>query len=561
MNVLKQQLAWIQQQLSQLTASQKMLAAALAALMFVTIVYWGKYAGTPDLVAVTETTYPPERIAAIQGALTARGITSTAGSDGRIMVAADQRMQAFATLAWGKMLPANSSAAIDKIVGQMTLWDSAAKTEKLWTEQKQVVLGQMMSSWPDVETAEVILAVPEHRSLSMPTEPRATVNITLKEGVKPNKNLALTTAEFMTGSLVGLTRSNVKVTINGAHYRLPSEDDGGIDAGGDILTLQQQWDKFFTDKIERSIVNCGNSIVSVNISLDLNKTVSKKTELDPKNTVDYEHRSTEKTDQSTVPGPSGEPGTIPNTGASVGAAGGGGGGAGTSNKENTEETKTAFGQVTTDTAKPAGNGTVTSAAIQVPYSHFVGIWKNLNPKATNEPEEPLLQPLMTAEFDNVRAMVMSATGITDPKKVSVMRYYESEPMVVAAKPTSAGQVIGIVNGYGKEIGLSALALVSLLMVSGIVKKGAAPMPTVNSDGLAAQKRELESIMNGGATGGIASPQHENVSAAEEGSTALEALELDEETNQTQQMVAQVTNLVKENPDGAVSLVKRWLNRQ
>jgi len=46
----------------------------------------------------------------------------------------------------------------------------------------------------------------------------------------------------------------------------------------------------------------------------------------------------------------------------------------------------------------------------------------------------------------------------------------------------------------------------------------------------------------------------------EGNAMLDAMELDEESVKTQQMLDQVSTLVTENPDAAASLVKRWLNR-
>jgi flagellar biosynthesis/type III secretory pathway M-ring protein FliF/YscJ len=38
------------------------------------------------------------------------------------------------------------------------------------------------------------------------------------------------------------------------------------------------------------------------------------------------------------------------------------------------------------------------------------------------------------------------------------------------------------------------------------------------------------------------------------------MEMDEDSVRTQQMLDQVSTMVKENPDGAASLVKRWLSR-
>jgi len=45
-----------------------------------------------------------------------------------------------------------------------------------------------------------------------------------------------------------------------------------------------------------------------------------------------------------------------------------------------------------------------------------------------------------------------------------------------------------------------------------------------------------------------------------GTPTLEAMELGEEEMQGQQMVDQVNSMVKDNPDAAAQLVKRWLNR-
>jgi len=48
--------------------------------------------------------------------------------------------------------------------------------------------------------------------------------------------------------------------------------------------------------------------------------------------------------------------------------------------------------------------------------------------------------------------------------------------------------------------------------------------------------------------------------ARDGNPLLNAVELDEDAARTQQMLDQVSTLVKDNPDAAASLVKRWMNR-
>jgi flagellar biosynthesis/type III secretory pathway M-ring protein FliF/YscJ len=45
-----------------------------------------------------------------------------------------------------------------------------------------------------------------------------------------------------------------------------------------------------------------------------------------------------------------------------------------------------------------------------------------------------------------------------------------------------------------------------------------------------------------------------------GDAVLAGMELDEDAVKTQQMLEQVSTMVKDNPEAAASLVKRWLNR-
>jgi flagellar biosynthesis/type III secretory pathway M-ring protein FliF/YscJ len=122
------------------------------------------------------------------------------------------------------------------------------------------------------------------------------------------------------------------------------------------------------------------------------------------------------------------------------------------------------------------------------------------------------------------------------------------PSNIAAVPQAATMSIPVTIGrYGKEIALSGLALVSLFMISMMVKKSApAPIPAA---ALVANSPPPP-LMAGEAVAGEATG----------GNSMLDGMELDEDAIKTEQMLDQVSTLVKENPDGAAALVKRWLNR-
>jgi len=89
MDFVKQQLQRIQQQLVGLTASQKMLTAALVAIMVMTLLYWGRYAGTADMEPLFDQQLSASDMGAIQQRLALKGIKpSTSG--GQLLVPADR---------------------------------------------------------------------------------------------------------------------------------------------------------------------------------------------------------------------------------------------------------------------------------------------------------------------------------------------------------------------------------------------------------------------------------------------------------------------------------------
>lgn len=72
MDLFKAQFDRIQKQLAGLTASQKMLTATLVAIMVMTLVWWGHYAGEAEMEPVLDQSFTQEDIGRITNELTAR---------------------------------------------------------------------------------------------------------------------------------------------------------------------------------------------------------------------------------------------------------------------------------------------------------------------------------------------------------------------------------------------------------------------------------------------------------------------------------------------------------
>jgi flagellar biosynthesis/type III secretory pathway M-ring protein FliF/YscJ len=92
-----------------------------------------------------------------------------------------------------------------------------------------------------------------------------------------------------------------------------------------------------------------------------------------------------------------------------------------------------------------------------------------------------------------------------------------------------------------------LAVISLFMVSMMVRKGAPPPAMAPLPPEPSEPRDI-------------SASEHIVGNVGEGNAALDGMELDEDAVKAQQMLDQVQQMVQTNPEGAAGLVKRWLNR-
>src|SRR5438270_109774 len=104
MDFLKSQLARLQQQFGQLSASQKMPSVSLVAIMVMTLRWWGRYAGTAGMEAVLEQDMAPEEVARVTGELRGRGIPYTTQGT-RILVPGDRKTEVLGIMIYGNMLP------------------------------------------------------------------------------------------------------------------------------------------------------------------------------------------------------------------------------------------------------------------------------------------------------------------------------------------------------------------------------------------------------------------------------------------------------------------------
>jgi flagellar biosynthesis/type III secretory pathway M-ring protein FliF/YscJ len=252
--------------------------------------------------------------------------------------------------------------------------------------------------------------------------------------------------------------------------------------------------------------------------------------------------------------PGHEPGVNPNVSVQVDAGGGG-------DKLEKSRSRTSFDGKADETVTrrdvPRHVVEGLSASVNVPRSFLAGIFKRENPdkEPTDEEIEARVWPALR---EKIIAQAQGALK-TETEMIKVA-WFPDDAMTmfgVSAEETAlADGMMGYVHQYGGTAGMAGLAVLSLFMMLMMVRKagegpvlpGEAPPKRKASRGARSGEDDVESI------GLDVLPVGE--AAATDG--AMVGLEIDEQTLQTQQIVEQIANMVKDDPKASIGIIERWI---
>ena len=543
MDFLKGQLDKIQQQLGGLNASQKMLTGSLVAIMVMTLLWWGRYAGTAEMEPVLEQAFSDGNIGAAQMLLKSNGITTKIEND-RILVPADKLEEAVASLAFAGLMPTDSASAFDEMTKKLNSFMPQTMTEAMFKEAKQQTMQNVIRRWPGVKQVDVWIEPPGPRRLGTRNEATASISITMKDAGPGTRKLAESAAAFVAGAQRQLPVQNIAVVIGERRYKM--SDSGGVAGSDELGEVLARHEKYYQNKVEELYPYIEGLLVKVSVNVNTTTLQSQNKVYDTIQQKEKRTNTRSQTEPVVTGGNVAEPGAIPNTGASIdpqpqqAAAG----------EKSTEQSETDYenfaGLKNIIESTPAGKFSAVSAAVRVPRSYFLRVFRN-STGSTAEPTLDALQPFIDKEVEKMREDVVVTAAIEDRTRVAVSMYDDSPgPLRAAATVTPTGTLATSVGAYGKEIAIGALAVISLFMVSMMVRKGT-PAPVIAA---AAPPRETPRLDGLPEVAGIVGDSGQ----------LLDGMELDEDAVRTQQMLDQVSTLVGENPDAAANLVKRWLNR-
>ena len=570
MDILKNQFDRIQQQLGGLNATQKMLVACLVAIIVMTVVWWGRYAAVAEMEPLFDKALSAEDLGRVRSFLKGADIPAVTTADNRISVPSDRRAEAIAGLTFSNAMPATAKIDFTALVKDMNPFNSASINDAQLNNIKQLRLAEVISNFPGVKAAQVFIDSTEKiRIGGGGAQPSATVSIETRNGEQASQQLVDAAANLLRGAQAGLSWKNVTVMVDGVRRRVRDPEDGGVMDGGEQLKLIEE----FENRVERKVAKFFEIpslavTVSYKVNPEAKRTQAKQYDKD--NIFQKATEESERTLESSNPVASsgGEPGARPNTGMTIDPMPAAGSGQATTTEN---EIKSKFqvlaGETVTEIMTPAGVATPVAAAVRMPRSHIIRTlkqeWVNPNPAANPnalppEPREADIQARFKQELPDLRTAVKIAADVPSEQAVLVSLYTDLLPQnqggVVPGAPggatLSAASFTAMAGAHSREIVLGGLAVVSLFMVSMMVRRSS-PLPVAAGASVAAFGMTPMPVLD--ATESL-------VGEVSEGKSLLDAMELDEDAVRAQQMLDQVSSMVEENPDAAAGLVKRWMNR-
>jgi flagellar M-ring protein FliF len=566
MDFIRKYLVQIKAQLAGLTISQKLLVGLLAVIMFGTIVWAVVTSAKPQMVPLVSQSMTPDQINQMEMAL--KGKYSYQVSGDKVLVPQEQAYQIRGALQSEGMLPRDVTSEFDVALRDTSPFSPESQNDRQWLVAKQRQVTRNLISFPYVQDAAVIISLGQQPSLGRaPLPSTSTVNLKTRANVGLTATQVQAVAETVCGAVSGMRREDVHVIVNGQPYRAPSSDTL---MPTDLVEAKKHMEDYFANKLEYQFSSYGDVKISVNVVPDLSSRTETATKVDPKNVVS--RAVSEKTQDTTTndgsAAPGGEPGVKPNTGLSVADATVSGRGNSSTSTVNQTENKVVVGTTTTTSVIPAGVETKDlTASISLPRSYFVSVYRNKHKDAKDEPEEGQLQTeVIGPELKRALAVAKNVIGAKSDDQIKVDWYDDTimarMPELAAASTTFASSTIPLISQYAKQGVLALIALGALGMMLRMVRR-AVPAGADDVDtgvffagGAGAGKKHKKK------SGGVEQldTAEDVFGEANQGEAVLTGIELDDATLASRKMVDEVSTMIRDNPENAAALVKRWMAR-
>ncbi|MGB2987050.1 MAG: hypothetical protein WBE26_14350, partial [Phycisphaerae bacterium] len=206
-----------------------------------------------------------------------------------------------------------------------------------------------------------------------------------------------------------------------------------------------------------------------------------------------------------------------------------------------------------------------TAAIGIPRSFIVSVFRAKYPEATDAPkdDDPEFADVRDKQTARVKASVERIVMAGNPDDVAVDVYPDMEwtadggmwsrapgGLALAQQGGDSLDALGLLRTYGPQAGLAILALMSLLMMMRVVRRSTESIAPGRKSRLATEgPPEEEPLLTVGPA---------PVGQAEVSESLLAGREVDADTLRQQELAVEVSKVVQADPAGTADLLRRWI---
>jgi flagellar biosynthesis/type III secretory pathway M-ring protein FliF/YscJ len=518
-------------QMRQLPTSAKLFIGSLMVILAMSLLLVGLYAKRADLVALgVGANLSPENRASAIAFLQERGIPHDERAD-QLYVPPEQKYVILAQLNERHIISGDQINFASLMNEDSPFTDRATKRQRYLVAKMKVLEG-MISQMSGIERATVVIDQPDRRvGIGDPDlAPSASVNIIAADALTQHRVDAI--AALVTQSHAGMKKANVAIidARTGRLHKARAEDTLSSSV---YLERQVAAEKRVRDKLLTQLSYIPGVNVAVNAIVDVRDEVQQMTSYDEPKVGPLSESN--RTSSSARFMAASEAGVRPNVGTSIAD----GPQSTMSDERSRSATLPRFGQKGSRISDPKGHALKINASVNVPKSYFVQLHADDTGDATAAPDSAALGAIVMRESERIRQDIeplIDTTGISGAVvgTVRVSMYADLKPAAAGTGEVSAGLVGSLVGGgLTKNIGLGALALISLAMMFMMVRR-------------AGTREELPTAEDLVGLVGSLGVEGRPVGEAGESPLALEGVEIDEQSLQSRQMLEQINEMARNN---------------
>ncbi|MGD9689585.1 MAG: flagellar M-ring protein FliF C-terminal domain-containing protein [Phycisphaerales bacterium] len=448
--------------------------------------------------------------------------------------------------------------------------NSREMNNQLASQALQNELARSIKTFVNVADASVFIDAPDAVGIGLAhRKPTAVVSVLTKGGKPLSQPLVDAIAGLVAGAKAGLMPGDVRVVdaSNGRQHRMKAD---GEFVAGDYMEHVARIEDRVQNKLHDTLSYIDGVIVAVNAHADVRKVSSTETRMlpDKKGSVSILSRTTTKETSSSNASSGADAGVRSNVQADIST--GGATGTRTADASEDSEFRVEVGRLQQNTIDPRGMPTKLNVTINVPRDYVIKLIQKEKKDDKAEPDQAEIDQRFATEKQRIESDIRPLVETMAVDASEALAQTQPGTVVVSMRAlggaittmglggaTMASMGAGSGGGGGgllgeltmgslvKNVLLGLLSVGALGMMLMLVKKAAKPVELPSAQEIVGLPPALE------AGGDI-------VGEADEGATAMEGVELDDDQLKVKKMLETIGQMVKDKPSDAAGLLNRWL---